>query len=65
MTNRTRRYETGKMLMDLAKYFATVTGVGSLANERMNWKVAVVGLAMSLVSWVIGVLTIPKDKEVI
>jgi hypothetical protein len=52
------------MLMDLAKYFATITGGGSLAaGERLNWWLALAGFGMAAFCWAVGVITIPKDKE--
>ncbi|HBH97564.1 MAG TPA: hypothetical protein DDX89_07260 [Candidatus Omnitrophica bacterium] len=63
MANRTRRYETGKMLMDVAKYFATVTGVGSLASPAVNWVLVVLGLMMAFVCWGLGFIAIPQDVK--
>ena len=63
MKDKTRRYETGKMLIDLAKYFATVTSAASLANSQVNWKAIFSGLVMATCSWAVGFLIIPNDKE--
>ena len=62
MKDRMRRLESGKMLLDVSKYFSTVTGVGSLAGGSVNWRLAVVGLFMAFVAWVVGFFMIPKDE---
>ena len=59
--NKTRRYESGKILMDIAKYFATVAGVGSLASGRLNWALGLITIFMSLGAWAIGFFAIPGD----
>ena len=62
MKDKTRRFETGKMLLDLAKFSATVMVIGSLASGKMDWRIAVLGLIMAGIFWAIGFLTIPEDK---
>ena len=63
MRDRTRRYEAGKMLMDLAKYFATGVGISGLTSQRINWIMVMTGCVMALINWMIGFWTIPDDKE--
>ena len=63
MHNRTRRRESGKMLLDVCKYLLTVGVIGSLANDRLNVRIVTIGLGMALFSWTVGVLAIPHDKD--
>ena len=63
MKDKTRRYETGKMFIDLAKYFATAIGAGSIASGKFDWRVVITGLVMTILSWSIGFVTIPEDDK--
>ena len=64
MKDKSRRTETGKMLLDVSKYFATVTGIGTIATSQpTNWRILIIGIAMALISWFIGVNAIPEDEE--
>ena len=51
------------MLLDVTKFPLTVGLIGTLTNNQMNVKNAVIGFAMILSSWTLGVLIIPQDKN--
>ncbi len=62
--NRDRRKEAGKVFLDLSKYLATTVAIsGLLSKESVGWIAVVLGVLFSVVLFVIGVKTIPPDKE--
>ena len=63
MPYKERRRETGKMLMDIAKYIATVGIVGGTLTERMTYQMAAALVFSAVVAFVLGFYTIPPGKE--
>ena len=63
MRDRIRRTKTGEMLLDVAKYFATISGVGGVLAGTLNWKFSVLGVTMATMTWVAAYFTIPQDTE--
>jgi hypothetical protein len=58
-----RRKETGKMLMDIAKYFATFGLVGTFLVDKLTPILATLVIGLSLVTFVLGFYVIPAKKE--
>lgn len=58
-----KRLELGRMFIDVAKYIATIIVVGSLFSEKVNLRVVVIGIILSLVVGIIGFLTIPVKED--
>ncbi|MFH1096121.1 MAG: hypothetical protein ABH886_01335 [Candidatus Desantisbacteria bacterium] len=64
MKHEDRRKELGKMLMDIAKYLATVGFIGNLlAGEKINIGVSMAILVTVVLLVVIAFYTIPSKKE--
>ena len=62
--NRERRKEAGTVFLDLAKYLATTVAISGLfTKEAVNWMAVVLGVVFSVALFVVGVKTIPPDKE--
>ncbi|MBI4753563.1 hypothetical protein HY793_04240 [Candidatus Desantisbacteria bacterium] len=64
MKHEDRRKELGKMLMDIAKYLATVGFIGNLlAGEKINTGVSVAIIVTVGLLVFIAFYTIPSKKE--
>jgi hypothetical protein len=58
-----RRYELGKMFLDITKYLATVGLIGSIVGGKMSL-ISILGMiVVILISGLVGFLTIPKEKR--
>ncbi|PIU84428.1 MAG: hypothetical protein COS67_13290, partial [Deltaproteobacteria bacterium CG06_land_8_20_14_3_00_44_19] len=57
-----RRKELGKMLMDIAKYLATVGFIGSLLTDKLSVAAGISIFAAVIVLVVISFYTIPPKK---
>lgn len=62
MKNEDRRKELGKMLMDIAKYLATVGFIGSLLTDRLNIVSGVSIFTAVIVLVIVSFYTIPSKK---
>ncbi|MDI6735350.1 MAG: hypothetical protein QME42_04005 [bacterium] len=64
MKHEDRRRELGKMLLDIAKYLATVGFIGNLlAGEKINIMVSVSIFLTVVLLVVVAFYTIPSKKE--
>ena len=65
MKHEDRRRELGKMLMDIAKYLATVGFIGNLlAGKNIDIVVSVANFVTVVILVVIAFYTIPSKKEI-
>ena len=61
-----RRLESGKFLLDIAKYILTAIVVTSFITERINMNIGLLGLAVGAAFAVVGIVVLPpkpSDKE--
>lgn len=62
MKNEDRRKELGKMLMDIAKYLATVGFIGSLLTDKLNISIGISIFGSFIILVVVAFYVIPpKD----
>jgi hypothetical protein len=62
--NRQRRYEAGKIFLDLSKYLATTVAIGGFFNKDVaDWITILMGSLVAFALFFIGIKTIPPDKE--
>lgn len=62
MTNRTRRLELGKMIIDVAKYILTIVAVGGLVSNRIDTAAMMAGLALAGGLMGVGFQMIPPEE---
>lgn len=62
MRNEDRRKELGKMLMDVAKYLATVGFIGSLLTDRLSIASGISIFAAVIILVIASFYTIPPKK---
>jgi len=58
-----RRKEAGKMFIDIAKYSVTVGILGNVLSDKMNVFIMILIFAVAIISFIIGIYTIPLKKE--
>jgi hypothetical protein len=60
--NYERRKEFGKMFLDVAKYVITIVVIGSLLTEKLDVKMAIIGLTIFFLILLAAFFTIPPNK---
>lgn len=63
MKHEDRRKELGKMLMDVAKYLATVGLIGSLLTNSLSTLAGMIVTVIIVVLVLVAFYTIPPKKE--
>ena len=63
MTEDHRRLESGKFLLDIAKYILTGVAISSVIAERIDLKIAVFGFSAGVALAIVGVLILPPRKK--
>lgn len=63
MRDRTRRIETGRMSLDVAKYVLTIVGVGGLFSGQFQVGAIIGGIVLGVVLIAIGFAIIPLEGE--
>ena len=63
MKNEDRRKELGKMLMDIAKYLATVGLIGSILTNKLTLIAGLLIILVVLILAVIAYYIIPPKKS--
>lgn len=58
-----RRYEAGKMLMDVTKYLLTIGLIGGVITNKVTSLSAVFIIVAVLLLFAVAYFTIPPDKE--
>jgi hypothetical protein len=58
-----RRSEIGKMLVDIAKYIATIVIIGGLFTEKLTSRMALLELLQHWFLLLIAFFTIPPNGE--
>lgn len=62
MTNRTRRLELGKMVIEVAKYILTIVVIGGLISNRIDTGAIIMGLALATGLMGVGFQVIPLEE---
>ncbi len=62
MTNRTRRLELGKMIIDVAKYILTIVVVGGLVSNKVDISAMVTGIVLATGLMGLGFQVIPPEE---
>ncbi|MBI5787723.1 MAG: hypothetical protein HZA78_02555 [Candidatus Schekmanbacteria bacterium] len=60
MKNEDRRKELGKMLMDIAKYLATIGLIGGMLTQTLNFINGIVIVLVVLILTIVAFFTIPS-----
>ncbi|MBI5307616.1 MAG: hypothetical protein HZB37_04585 [Planctomycetes bacterium] len=58
-----RRYEAGKMLMDVTKYLLTIGLIGGVITNKITSLSAVFIIVSVIILFAVAYFTIPPDKE--
>ncbi len=58
-----RRYEAGKMLMDVTKYLLTIGLIGGVITNKITSLSAVFIIVAVIILFAVAYFTIPPDKE--
>ncbi len=61
--NRGKRQKAASVWFDFTKYVLVAVIVSGLLVQPTNWRVVVIGTTMGFVSYVLGLIVEPKDKD--
>ena len=62
MRNYERHKEFGKMFLDIAKYVTTIVVIGSLLTEKLDMKMAIIGLILFFLILLVAFFTIQSRQ---
>lgn len=63
MRHNQRRSEIGKMLVDIAKYVATIGIIGGLITDKLSPKTAIFGIVSIVLLLFVAFFVMPANKE--
>lgn len=58
-----RRYEAGKMLMDVTKYLLTIGLIGGILTNKLTSLSAILIIFAVIILFIVAYFTIPSEEE--
>ncbi len=58
-----RRYEAGKMLMDVTKYLLTIGLIGGILTNKLTSLSAILIIFAVIILFIVAYFTIPAEEE--